>query len=455
VDKNISDLVSESDFAILESDADQYRESGRSELFNGGRDLTGRRADGSEFPMHLHLRELRLERENRYTALIRDISEQRAREIEIQRQNERLNATVEFSPIGIAMADTNLRIVATNAAYANMLGYEVDELVGRKFAEFTHPDDIENTEKAASSSLGGGPGHYSIRKRYIHKDGHIVHAMLHVAVGHDSTGNAAFVVGNVEDLTERLGIEAQIRDQHEQLTRLDRLSILGEMMAGVAHEINQPLTAISTYAQSGLRFMDPKNPKPDRLKEALTKLSDQARRAGAVVERIRELARQDVGNDELVNVNHLIKQIEELATIDSRPRGARIRLELDESLPKVWCDPIQIQQVILNLVRNSVDAMETCEFRHGDEIVLYTSAVEDEAIMISVVDCGTGVSEAAATDLFRSFSTHKRSGMGLGLSISRSIVTAHGGQLDYHNNPVAGATFHLTLPKTSGDIDHE
>ena len=269
------------------------------------------------------------------------------------------------------------------------------------------------------------------------------------------TGTRSLSSPTFEDLTERLGVEAQVRDQQDQLTRLDRLSTLGEMMAGVAHEINQPLTAISTYAQSGLRFMDSENPKPDRLKEALTKLSDQARRAGAVVERIRELARQDVSNNEFVNVNHLVKQIEELAAIDARPRGARIRLDLDESLPEVWCDPIQIQQVILNLVRNSVDAMETCEFRHGDEIVLRTSAVEDEAVMISVVDSGTGVSESAATDLFRPFSTHKRSGMGLGLSISRSIVTAHGGQLDYHNNPVAGATFHLTLPKTSGDIDHE
>ena len=156
-----------------------------------------------------------------------------------------------------------------------------------------------------------------------------------------------------------------------------------------------------------------------------------------------------------MNVNQLIKQIEELATIDAQARGARIRLDLDEKLPEVWCDSIQIQQVILNLVRNAVDAMETGEFGHGNEIVLRTSAVEDEAAMISVVDCGTGVSKAAATDLFRPFSTHKRSGMGLGLSISRSIVTAHGGQLDYHNNPVAGATFHLTLPKTSGDIDHE
>jgi two-component system sensor kinase FixL len=452
VGKTISVLVSGADFAILESDIDQYRETGTSELFNGGRELTGRRSDGSEFPMHFHLRELRLEDEHRYTVLIRDISEQRAREVEIQQQNERLNATVEFSPVGILMVDKELCIVSANSALANMLGYEVEELIGRRFSELYHPDEISEGEHAVISSLAGGPPHYSTQRRYVHKDGHIVHAALNVAVGHDSDGNPEFIVSNIEDLTERLDVEAQVRNQQDQLTRLDRLSTLGEMMAGVAHEINQPLTAISTYAQSSLRFMDPENPKPDRLREALTKLSDQARRAGAVVERVRKLTRQEDSANEFVSVNHLIKQIEDLATIDARPRGARIRLELDDSLPDVWCDPIQIQQVILNLIRNSVDAMESCEFRHGNQIVLRTSGVEGEAVMISVVDSGPGVSESVARDLFQPFSTHKRSGMGLGLSISRSIVTAHGGQLDYYNNAVAGATFHLTLPRVFGDI---
>ncbi len=455
VGKNISEFLSGVDYTVLESDADQYRNSGTSDLFNGGRDITGRRADGSEFPMHLHLRELKLEREHCYTALIRDISEQRAREDEIQRQNERLNATIAFSPVGIYTADKEFRIVAANFAFANMLGYRVQDFIGHRFSDFFHPDDIDMAEDAVHSSLSGGPGHYSAHRRYLHKDGHIVHTHINAAVGHDSEGSPEFVVANVEDLTERLGAEAQVRDQQEQLTRLDRLSTLGEMMAGIAHEINQPLTAISTYAQSGLRFMDPKNPKPDRLREALTKLSNQARRAGAVVERIRKLGRQEVSTNQLVRTDHLIEQIEELATIDAQTRGARIRLDLDTSLPSVWCDPIQIQQVILNLIRNSVDSMEAGDFCNGDEIVLRTSTDEDGVTTIAVIDCGTGVSEAAATDLFRPFSTHKRSGLGLGLSISRSIVTAHGGQLDYYNNPLAGATFYLTLPQVPGDSIHE
>lgn len=455
VGNNISDYLSGASYLVLKSDAGRYRESGTSNLFNGGREVTGRRADGSEFPIHLHIRELDLEYEHRYAVLIRDITEQKAKENKIQQQSEMLHATIAHSPVGIYTVDSELRMVTVNLALANMLGYGVKDMIGRRFSFSIHPDDIDAAEEALHSSLAGGPTNYSAHRRYVHRDGHIVHTDINAAVGHDSEGNPEFVVANVEDLTERLGAETQLRDQQEQLARLDRLSTLGEMMAGISHEINQPLTAISTYAQSGLRFMDPKNPKPDRLRVALTKLSEQARRAGAVVERIRELSRQEVSTSQLVGTDCMIRQIEELAVIDARARGARIRFELDTSLPPVWCDPVQIQQVILNLIRNSVDSIESVNFRNGDEIVLRTSVDDEGVTTIAVVDCGSGVSEAVAADLFQPFSTHKRAGLGLGLSISRSIVTAHGGQLDYYNNPSAGATFYLKLPNMLGESNHE
>lgn len=452
---DIRALLPTADRVEFESGVRQHGQSGSSDLFNGGLEMNGQHMDGSKFPIHLNVRELRFEHGCRYAAFIRDISEQRAKAEKIRQQHEQLHATVESSPIGIAMVSKELRLIAVNPAYANMLGYDAEALIGHRLSEFTHPDDVEATDGAAIASFTGGQDNYSISKRYLHRDGHIVHATLNVAVGHDSDGNAAFVVANVEDQTERLGIETRLREQQDQLTRMDRLSTLGEMMAGIAHEINQPLTAISTYAQSGLRFMDSRNPKPDRLREALTKLSDQARRAGAVIDRIRDLARKDVTKNEFVSINRLIKKVEDLAIVDSRARGVKIRLEMDENLPQVWCDLIQIQQVILNLIRNSVDSMEACDYCNGNEVILHTTMTEDEAVMISVIDCGTGVSEEAAADIFQPFSTHKRSGLGLGLSISRSIVTAHGGQLDYHNNPSAGATFFLTLPQSPGDITRE
>lgn len=453
VGNHVRDLFSSANFELLESEFTQVSESGGARLFSSGVEVIGRRASGSFFPMHINVREITFEGGRSYTAIIRDVTEQKAREEEILRQNERLKATIEFSPLGICMIDKALRITAANPALANMLGFDEQNMIGSRFPDFYHPEDIDEAEQALIEILSGRSSHYSNQSRYMHKDGYTVPVAISVAVGHDSAGNPEFAVVNVHDLTVRQEAQARIQELQEQITRLDRLSLLGETMAGVAHEINQPLTAISSYAQAGLRFLDPQNPKPERLKEAFTKLSEQVRRAGAIVERMRGLARRQVSASELVNSNDLLVQVEELAVADTRARGARIRLELQEGLPSVWCDPVQIQQVVLNLIRNAVDAMRSNEFQQGNEIVLRTSITDDGAIKISVTDYGTGVSSEVAKRLFRPFSTDSH--IGLGLSICRSIVTAHGGQLDYYNNPHLGATFFLTLPQPSGDIEYE
>lgn len=453
--RDYHDHLSQEDVELIKCDVQQYQQTGASKLFNGGREFAGRRADGTKFPMHLAIRELQFDKGRCFAALIRDISEQKAKEEEIRRQNERLNATVEFSPLGIAMVDKDLRFLAANPAYTNMLGYDESELIGRRFADFTHPDDVDTTVNAVSDSLEAGPDHYSIRKRYLHKDGHTVHVALSVAVGHDSSGSPEFAIANAEDLTTRLTTEAQLKEQQDQLTRLERLSMLGEMTAGIAHEINQPLTAISTYAQSCLRFMNPHNPKPEKMKEALVKLSEQAHRAGAVVERIRELARQRRSESEMVDCSELIELVEGLAETDARSHGIVIRKQLADDLPLVRCDPVQIQQVVLNLIRNAIDSMETGGFDKGNEIIVRTEKTETNEVRIELIDSGMGVDAAVAEDLFRPFSTNKTTGMGLGLSISRSIVTDHGGQLNYYNNSAGGATFYVVLPPALGDTDEQ
>ena len=259
------------------------------------------------------------------------------------------------------------------------------------------------------------------------------------------------IEGFIIDITPRLHVSALIKQQNEQLARLDRLSMLGEITAGIAHEINQPLTAISTYAQSCLRFSSSENPRTDRLQEALVKLSQQAQRAGSVVERIRELSRRRPISVELVNLNQLLEIVQKLASADAHLHGIAIRTRPALAIPDILCDSVQIQLVLLNLVRNAIDSMRSVELRHGDIIILAAEKTVSGEVRIAVSDSGPGVSSEIAADLFRPFTTSRDAGLGMGLSTSRSIATACGGRLDFSNNQSAGATFVLTLQQDPGD----
>jgi len=446
----VKQRLSATSVTTVENDIRTFLASGQSPLFTAGRELQCLRSDESIFSVHVSARKLTEDRDRRYALFLRDISEQKKQESELRQKNEYLNFTLQSSPIGICTADSHWRIVSANPAFAKMLGYQEGELIGRQFLEVTHPDDINTSKLAARNALTTGPDHYYLRKRYLHKDGHTVHVALNVGIIHGPNGKPQYLVANVEDLTARIKSKEQLRDQQKQLVSLERLSLLGEMMAGVAHEINQPLAAISTYAQSGLRFLNHKSPKLERLAEALAKLSSEARRAGAVVERIRGLARQNSGHKERLDCNEILALIEELAATDARAKGVSIRFQCDPTLSPVWGDPIQIQQVMLNLIHNAVDSMTTVSLRHGAEILVRTSMHNESTVKVEVIDQGEGVRDEVAGELFRPFFTSKKAGLGLGLSISRSIVTAHGGQLDFANNERAGATFIVTLPKLEG-----
>lgn len=254
------------------------------------------------------------------------------------------------------------------------------------------------------------------------------------------------IEGFVADITEQLEAQERLHAQQARLAQADRLSTLGEMMSGIAHEINQPLTAISGYAQSALRFIDVPDIKRDRLRDALVKMGEQTRRAAAVVERIRELARTRVQKNEAVDCNALLTHIRDVIEPRARTQGSSLVLELTDNLGPVLGDPTQLEQLILNLIRNAIDVTRTHENNAGRQIVLRSAREDDKNIRISVIDQGPGVSDARASELFHPFATHKSSRIELGLAVSRSIAEAHRGKLSYTNNPAGGATFYVTLP---------
>ena len=231
----------------------------------------------------------------------------------------------------------------------------------------------------------------------------------------------------------------------DRIAHFGRISTMGEMAAGIAHEVNQPLTAIATYAQACQRLIGTDGFSQEEVAAALDHIGAQALRAGEVIRRLRSFVKNREVKREVVDANRLLDDVLTLAQTDARHHGVRILLEPAPQAPLVQADPVQVQQVVLNLVRNSIDAMiDVPEARR--EIVLRTHLDAEGDVEFMVADRGSGVDAATMAELFNPFFTTKPGGTGLGLSISRSIVRAHGGKLWCSANPGGGARFFFTLP---------
>jgi C4-dicarboxylate-specific signal transduction histidine kinase len=250
-----------------------------------------------------------------------------------------------------------------------------------------------------------------------------------------------------EDVTERKQFEARDRRLRTELANVSRLTTAGEMASGLAHELTQPLTAISHNCHSALLCLREANVPDAELLESISEIYQQTQRAGSIVRSLRQLARHDSGSFESTNINELVEETIRLTKPEAIEKGVDVRLRLADDLPEPLADPVQIQQVLVNLERNSVEAMG-----QGDgtsrSLTISTMIDQNTNIRVSVHDTGPGLTPGIKDKLFTAFQTTKSDGMGLGLSISRSIVEAHGGRLWFDQNVAAGTTFHFSLPVT-------
>ena len=272
------------------------------------------------------------------------------------------------------------------------------------------------------------------------------------AVEPDSDGDT-HIEGFISDISEQRAAQNEARQHRENLAHVDRLNMLGEMATGIAHEINQPLTAISLFVQAGGRLLDAK--KLDRMPEIFDKLNQHAHRASAVIERMQTMARRRESAKELIDCNVLVCDVAKLAEAEARFRDMTIEVDTESELPSVSVDAVQVQQVALNLLRNAMESMQSVGSRDGNVIKLQTRLGGDGNIEVSVIDQGDGVAGEVEESIFAPFSTTKKSGMGMGLSISRAIIIAHGGRLDFRNNENCGATFFFTLPPVDQENQNE
>lgn len=276
---------------------------------------------------------------------------------------------------------------------------------------------------------------------------------MELAVGEMQSSNRRFFTGFIRDLTERQQTEARLQELQSELVHISRLTAMGEMASALAHELNQPLSAIANYMKGSRRLLE-NNPdeRTATVREAMDKAAEQALRAGQIIRRLRDFVARGESERQVESLSKLIEEASALALVGAKEHGIHIRFGLDPHLDLVLADKVQIQQVLLNLIRNAIEAMEHTERR---DLTVSTADSGNGEVVISVADSGPGISSEVASQLFQPFVTTKRQGMGVGLSISRTIVEAHGGQIWVEPTPGGGATFRFKLRAvTREEVEH-
>ena len=313
-----------------------------------------------------------------------------------------------------------------------------------EFQNRIHPDDrpqaLDILKKAADQRTD-----YEMEYRVVLPDGTLrwVQSLGHPVFG--ASGDLVEFVGTVMDVTERRRSEEALRQAQAELAHATRMMTLGGLAASIAHEIRQPLTAIVADAAASLRWLAESNPQLDMVREALVDVVTDGRRAAAVIERIRQLAAKNDPQMTPLDINDLIEGVVPLVRLELFKHQVSLRRDLTSALPPVLGDRVQLQQVVINLVVNGVEAMAAVHDRPR-ELVIRSEPDDEDRVLVAVQDAGAGLDAIHADRLFTAFFTTKPDGMGMGLSISRSIIEAHGGQLWATPNSTHGATFHFALP---------
>src|SRR6202790_765963 len=369
---------------------------------------------------------------------------------DLQEREARIRRLVDSNIIGIMMWDVEGRILDANEAFLHMVGYKRHDLVSSdlRWSALTPADWSYAHERPATEVRATG-SHKPFEKEYFRKDGSRVPVLL---------GGAAFDerrdqgVSFVLDLTERKRAESALRESERRyreaqmaLAQVNRVTTMVELTASIAHEVNQPLAAVVANAEACLRWLDRETPDLAAARRSVEWVIDDGNRAGEVIRRVRALANKSDIEKVPLDVNDVVREVIALVQRELTSHLVSLQMELAPALPMTLGDQVQLQQVMINLVMNGIEAMQSTTDRPR-ELVIRSRQDDAHGVLLSVTDCGVGISPEDADRVFNVFFTPKSGGMGMGLSICRSIVEAHGGRLWATANLPHGATFQFTLP---------
>ncbi len=335
-----------------------------------------------------------------------------------------------------------------SVAAERLFGYTSSEVLGKNIMMMMPSPYRENHDAYLERYLRTGErriigiGRVVVGER---KDGSTF--PMELAVGEMKSGTQRFFTGFIRDLTERQKTEARLQELQSELVHISRLTAMGEMASTLAHELNQPLSAIANYMKGSRRLLEGNTDERAALmRDAIDKAAEQALRAGQIIRRLRDFVARGESEHRVETVKKLVEEASALALVGVKDQGVRVQFQFDPAVDLVLADKVQVQQVLLNLIRNAVEAMDAARKR---ELIVSTAAAENDMVMFAVSDTGSGISPEVASQLFQPFVTSKRHGMGVGLSISRTIIEAHGGQIWCEPNPAGGTIFRFTLRKVN------
>jgi two-component system, LuxR family, sensor kinase FixL len=378
----------------------------------------------------------------------RDISATKRSQAELEAREAHLRSVLDSIPDAMIVIDHTGVVQSFSAAAERLFGYAANEAIGQNVRILMPSPYREQHDSYLSRYLATGEKRVIGRGRVVlgmRKDGSTF--PMELAVGEMLSGNNRSFTGFVRDLTERQATQQRLQDMQAELVHMSRFTAMGEMASTLAHELNQPLTAVASYLNGCRRLLDGTQSVHNlMLRDGIDRAADQALRAGQIIRRLRQFVARGESERNVESLPRLIEEASALALVGVKQTGVAVSLDFDPRAEWVLADKVQIQQVILNLIRNAVEAMLESERR---ELSISTAGQSSEMVEIRVADTGAGIAPEILAQLFHPFVTSKPNGMGVGLSISRTIIESHGGKLWAEPNPGGGTIFRLTLKALS------
>ncbi len=383
-----------------------------------------------------------------------DIDQEKQLEEALRLREQHFRSILDTVPDAMIVIDGTGIIQFFSTAAERMFGYSEKEAVGLDVSELMpEPDHSRHASYLARYEATG--------ERHIIGIGRIVTGRrrdgttfpMHLSIGEMQSGGKPYFTGFAHDLTEHQQTQARLRELQSELVHVSRLTAMGEMASALAHELNQPLAAISNYMKGSRRLLaGSSDPNMAKIESAMDRAAEQAIRAGQIIRRLRDFVARGESEKRVESLSKLIEEAGALGLAGAREQNVQLRFQLDLDADLVLADRVQIQQVLVNLFRNALEAMAQAPRR---ELAATNRRVGDELIEVAVSDTGTGFHDDVLPNLFKTFFTTKDTGMGVGLSISRSIIEAHGGRMWAENNGAGGATFRFTLPAAPTKVEHD